>query len=221
MAGTPPNLFFYRPVGGMEQGPVPIDELRRLIANKRITAITQIRENGCLIWKYAADFSSLAQFLTPKPQNTAGDPFSKPLAQLTARDLPNLIRPYLRTFTNWAFFLGYAPATLSILFQSAYLLITGRSIREMYALWGLRMPQIIPVWLFVLLGICLVAMCVGPLVAWFAYAKRSLSWVRFILTWGGTYAVPMATMAVLALICYEREMRWATGMMTPWLPPSP
>jgi hypothetical protein len=135
--------------------------------------------------------------------------------------VPNIIWPYLRIGTNWAVFLSYVPTIFGVLLQSAVLLIGGRSIRDMYALLGLEFPQIIPVWLFVAIGLCVASLCVGPLVVWFAYAKRYLSWAKFILAWGGTYLLPLATMAVLALICYEMEMRWTTRMVKQWLPPSP
>src|SRR3954454_7515362 len=97
-------MFFYRPIGGIEIGPVAIGELGRLISEKRVTAITQVRESGCLIWRYANDFPVLSRFFAPSQQNAAGDPFSKPLVQLTARDLPQMLSPYVRIATNCLFF---------------------------------------------------------------------------------------------------------------------
>lgn len=217
MVGSTTNVFFYRPVGGAEHGPVTVEELGRLIADKKVTAITQVRESGCLIWRYANDFSILARFFHPQPQRTAGDPLSKPLAQLTDRDLPQLVAPYLRTVTTLVFFFFYLPTTVAIIFQAAATLIGFRGIRELYAGLGIRLPHIVPMWIILAIGACIVVLCIGPLVAWIAYFRRALTWARFVLAAVGSYFLPTVGLGVLALVLQQIEITWVTGMTKQWL----
>lgn len=186
-----PELFFYRSIGGDERGPVTVADLGTLASTGQISAITQVRESGFYLWKYLADFQVLNSLLHQKQTARVDDPLAKALAQVTLVEIPGIIRRALPVILTVLFFVVHVPIVLSLVLMAIDIVLVGKMQRGLLA----GMGHVSPIsWTLPIL--CTVALCLGPLLAWFAYWRKRLSALQFGIIVIAAYVLPVVGMQV-------------------------
>jgi hypothetical protein len=191
MSGVSETSYFYRPIGGSEVGPVPLGGMADLIAAGRVSGITQVREDGCYLWRYASDLPELHRLLEPRTGSAEPPIESKRLAELTVGDVPKVIEPYVRILTNCGFFVNYVTISLQIVFAAGHFILMVDGVTELTLPFGSGF-LIAAVLALVLWAVWV---CVVPLAIWINYHKRRLRWVQFFFAEFAAYVVPTVALA--------------------------
>jgi hypothetical protein len=158
--------YFYEDLNGNECGPFSFRTISDLLAARRINGGTKVRKGSLRIWTHAADVPELQQFFfkTSKP-GQKDDAITKPLAQLSADDLPKVVSHFFVRYLDWLFFLlVYIPMTLTLLWMIFGLMWFGYWMRQL------------PAWTpfdFTVPTLCYGAACVLPILVWRCYRKKT------------------------------------------------
>jgi hypothetical protein len=179
------DRYFYRAPGGMEQGPVNVEELRALIREKKVTLLYQVRSEDCGIWRSASDLPVLQEVFYPGTVIWATGFESKPLSALQVEDLPRLGVYLAQKILPWVALLCiYVPGVIHGITLLVGLLMTDNLMRRTTGtgVFGGLVNMTIPL-------LCIVWVWTVPLGILIAYWKRRLNVTQFLVAGSAAYFV--------------------------------
>jgi hypothetical protein len=204
MDGTDTSQFYYQSADGKECGPVSLDELAVLQAARQVRAFTKVRPADSMVWRAAVDMAELASVFYPFPSSSDAAAVGKPLAQVTAAELPSVITYLVKRFANWIFFL------------LVYLPVSAWIVGALWSLWSAyynfsQVMNLLPTTPsfslhFAAQAVVLLLGCIAPLIVWICFRKKKLNFRRFVISEFAAYGAWFAIIVVGSVLVEKGAM---------------